>query len=55
LNLFKEVTCLIRPLNLDTDGGFNGGLADAGGIGGGGDGGLGLGFIGESKYYCQIF
>ena len=40
---------------LDTDGGFNGGLLDAGGIGGGGDGGLGLGFIGESKYYCQIF
>jgi hypothetical protein len=42
-------------ITLDTDGGFNGGLADAGGIGGGGGGGLGLGFIGESKYYCQIF
>jgi hypothetical protein len=40
---------------LDTDGGFNGVLLDAGGIGGGGDGSLGLGFIGESKYYCQIF
>ena len=40
---------------LDTDGGFSGGLLDAGGIGGGDDGGLGLGFIGESKYYCQIF
>jgi hypothetical protein len=42
-------------ITLDTDGGFNGRLVDAGGIGGGGDGGSGLGFIGESKYYCQIF
>jgi hypothetical protein len=31
---------------------YSGGI---GGISGGGDGGLGLGFIGESKYYCQIF
>jgi hypothetical protein len=45
-------TAAITP---DTDGAFNARLVDAGGIGGGGDGGLGLGFIGESKYYCQIF
>ena len=43
---------------IDTDGAFDDWLVDSGGIGGisgGGDGGLGLGFIGESKYYCQIF
>ena len=41
---------------IDTDGiqnfpDFN---TDFGGIGGGGDGNLGLGILGESKYYCQI-
>ena len=40
---------------LDADGGFSGGLLDAGGVGGGGEGGFGLGFLGESKYYYQIF
>jgi len=31
------------------------GPIDSGGIGGGGDGDFGLGILGESKYYCQIF
>ena len=53
--LLLVVVSPTAAITLDTDGGFNGGLADAGGIGGGGGGGLGLGFIGESKYYCQIF
>jgi hypothetical protein len=53
--LLLVVVSPTAAITLDTDGGFNGGLADAGGIGGGGGGGLGLGFIGELKYYCQIF
>ena len=50
--LLLVVVSPTAAITLDTDGGFNGGLGDAGGIGGGGDGGLGLGIIGESKYYC---
>ena len=42
-------------ITLDTDGAFNARVVEVGGIGGGDDAGLGLGFIGESKYYCQIF
>ena len=42
-------------IKVDTDGAFKFRLDDSGGIDGGGDGGLGLSFIGESKYYCQIF
>ena len=54
--LLLVVVSPTAAITLDTDGGFNGGLGNAGRIGGGGgDGGLGLGFIGESKYYCQIF
>ena len=43
--LLLVVVSPTAAITLDTDGG----------IGGGGDGSLGLGFIGESKYYCQIF
>jgi hypothetical protein len=53
--LLLVVVSPTAAITLDTDGAFNARLVDARGIGGGGDGGLGLGFIGESKYYCQIF
>jgi len=53
--LLLVVVSPTAAITLDTDGAFNARLGDAGGIVGGGDGGLGLGFIGESKHYCQIF